>query len=206
MSLLGSGLVGVGEEELEEALGRSRGGETSESGTGRESRVALYEFSDPLVQLIHMKYFLYNNDIFPSLVAKTELRSFVSIGDGAAGGGTVGGGGGGTSSGGPSASEDRAAPTPSILGGGGSSRTGERSKRASGSSRTKITAPSGSSSIKKKKEGPTGPLLYDNSPEWWGGAKVGVRGMGEGLRCCWVECRSCSNLVFYRRMGCCLST
>ena len=49
LSLLGSGLVGVGEEELEEALGRSRGGEGSEGGSGRESRVALYEFSDPLV-------------------------------------------------------------------------------------------------------------------------------------------------------------
>ena len=50
MGLLGSGLVGVGEEELEEALGRARGGEGAESGSGgRESRVALYEFSDPLV-------------------------------------------------------------------------------------------------------------------------------------------------------------
>lgn len=51
LSLLGSGLVGVGEEELEEALGRSRGGEGAESSGGRESRVALYEFSDPLVQI-----------------------------------------------------------------------------------------------------------------------------------------------------------
>lgn len=49
LSLLGSGLVGVGEDELEEALGRARGGEGSEAGSGRESRVALYEFSDPLV-------------------------------------------------------------------------------------------------------------------------------------------------------------
>lgn len=51
LSLLGSGLVGVGEEELEEALGRARAGEGSEGGSGRESRVALYEFSDPLVCL-----------------------------------------------------------------------------------------------------------------------------------------------------------
>lgn len=53
LSLLGSGLVGVGEEELEEALGRARGsGEAgSESGSGRDSRVALYEFSDPLVSI-----------------------------------------------------------------------------------------------------------------------------------------------------------
>ena len=65
LSLLGSGLVGVGEEELEEALGRSRAGgsggsagEGAESGGGgggggggRDSRVALYEFSDPLVQV-----------------------------------------------------------------------------------------------------------------------------------------------------------
>ena len=58
LSLLGSGLVGVGEEELEEALGRSRAGggsagEGAESGAGggRDSRVALYEFSDPLVQV-----------------------------------------------------------------------------------------------------------------------------------------------------------
>ncbi len=65
LSLLGSGLVGVGEDELEEALGRSRtvsgsgaAGEGAESrggggggSGGRDSRVALYEFSDPLVRV-----------------------------------------------------------------------------------------------------------------------------------------------------------
>lgn len=50
LNLLGSGLVGVGEEELEEALSRSRE-EGADSAGGRESRVALYEFSDPLVQV-----------------------------------------------------------------------------------------------------------------------------------------------------------
>lgn len=52
MSLLSSGLTGVAEEELEEVLGRSR----SEDGSGgppggRESRVSLYEFSDPIFQV-----------------------------------------------------------------------------------------------------------------------------------------------------------
>ena len=52
MSLLSSGLTGVAEEELEEVLGRSR----SEEGGGgppggRESRVSLYEFSDPIFQV-----------------------------------------------------------------------------------------------------------------------------------------------------------
>ena len=58
LSLLGSGLVGVGEDELEEALGRARGNSSSvgggdgEAGSGRDSRVALYEFSDPLVSAL----------------------------------------------------------------------------------------------------------------------------------------------------------
>lgn len=55
LSLLGSGLVGVGEDELEEALGRARssgGGGEGESGSGRDSRVALYEFGDPLVSMV----------------------------------------------------------------------------------------------------------------------------------------------------------
>ena len=46
MNLLGSGLAGVGEEELEEALGRGR-----EEGGGRESRVGVYEISDPQLQV-----------------------------------------------------------------------------------------------------------------------------------------------------------
>lgn len=48
MNLLGSGLAGVGEEELEEALGRGR-----EEVGGRESRVGVYEISDPLLQVRH---------------------------------------------------------------------------------------------------------------------------------------------------------
>ena len=53
LSLLSSGLTGVAEEELEEVLSRSR----SEDGTGggaggRESRVSLYEFSDPLFRVL----------------------------------------------------------------------------------------------------------------------------------------------------------
>ena len=46
LNLLGSGLAGVGEEELEEALGRGR-----EEGGGRESRVGVYEISDPQLQV-----------------------------------------------------------------------------------------------------------------------------------------------------------
>ena len=47
MSLLGSGLVGVGEDEVEEALSRSR----EEGGGGRDSRISLYELSDPSLQV-----------------------------------------------------------------------------------------------------------------------------------------------------------
>ena len=46
LSLLGSGLGGVGDEELEDALGRAR-----EEGGGRESRVGLYDIGDPLLQV-----------------------------------------------------------------------------------------------------------------------------------------------------------
>lgn len=46
LSLLGSGLGSVAEEELEEAMGRVR-----EEGGGRESRTGLYELSDPLLQV-----------------------------------------------------------------------------------------------------------------------------------------------------------
>ena len=53
MSLLSSGLTGVAEEELEEVLGRSRSEEGSAGAPGgRESRVSLYEFSDPIFQVI----------------------------------------------------------------------------------------------------------------------------------------------------------
>lgn len=110
---------------------------------------------------------------------QNELRSLVSIGDGAAGGGvTTGGGGGGTVGGGgsggaPSGSEDRIVPPPIV---GGSSRTGERERNKRAAARAKITFPSTSSaSGKKKKEGPTGPLLFDASPDWWGGSKVSGR-------------------------------
>lgn len=49
LSLLGSGMASVGEEDLDEVLGRGRGGEEGASG-GRDSRLTLYEFSDPLLQ------------------------------------------------------------------------------------------------------------------------------------------------------------
>ncbi len=91
--------MGVGEEELEEALGRSRaggssgagggsggggggsgsggtGGGTGSGGTGegaesgggggRDSRVALYEFSDPLVQV--------SLDSVPSLLLNLQIK------------------------------------------------------------------------------------------------------------------------------------
>lgn len=56
LSLLGSGLVGVADEDLDEALGASGHGqaigeEGEESGGGRESRVSLYEFGNPLMQV-----------------------------------------------------------------------------------------------------------------------------------------------------------
>ena len=59
LSLLGSGLVGVADDELEEALGPSGGGrghvaeEGEESGGGRESRISLYEFSNHVLQVSH---------------------------------------------------------------------------------------------------------------------------------------------------------
>lgn len=58
LSLLGSGLVGMADEDLDDALGsggsgrvQASGEEGEESGGGRESRVSLYEFSNPLVQV-----------------------------------------------------------------------------------------------------------------------------------------------------------
>ena len=51
LSLLSSGLTGVAEEELEEVLSRSRP-EDGTGGGGRESRVSLYEFSDPLFRVL----------------------------------------------------------------------------------------------------------------------------------------------------------
>ena len=63
MSLLSSGLTGVAEEELEEVLGRSRLEEGSGGPPGgRESRVSLYEFSDPIFQVnvsyVHVRFIL----------------------------------------------------------------------------------------------------------------------------------------------------
>ncbi len=49
MNLLGPGLANVGEEELDEVLAR-RGEEGG--GSGRDSRLTLYEFSDPLLQVV----------------------------------------------------------------------------------------------------------------------------------------------------------
>lgn len=60
MSLLSSGLTGVAEEELEEVLGRSRSEEGSGGPLGgRESRVSLYEFSDPIFQVIATMLYTY---------------------------------------------------------------------------------------------------------------------------------------------------
>ena len=60
LSLLSSGLTGVAEEELEEVLGRSRSedgtGGPPGTGGGRESRVSLYEFSDPLFQVLSVAW------------------------------------------------------------------------------------------------------------------------------------------------------
>ena len=89
-----------------------------------------------------------------------EIRSLVSLGDGAAGGGSSGSGlslgprGGLGSLGGGG--------NPPGTGGG----TGESSSKRSGSGRT----PTGGS--KKKKENLSGPLLFDNAVEWWKGDKV----------------------------------
>ena len=177
LSLLGSGLVGVADEDLDEALGGSgRGqviGEEVEESGGRESRVSLYEFSNPLMQvssshIIALRYSLWHwAAIFIHL--QNEVRSLVSLGDGAAGGGS-------TSSGTPLSGDRSTVPPMSNTG--GSSRTGEsREKRGNGggsSARAKLTIPTSrnGNNSSKKKEGPSGPLLYDRSSEWWGGAKV----------------------------------
>ncbi len=50
LSLLGSGLVGVADEDLED-ITANRLSEDGEEFGGRESRVSLYEFSNPLVQV-----------------------------------------------------------------------------------------------------------------------------------------------------------
>ena len=45
-------MASVGEEELDEVLGRGRGeeGGSGSGAGGRDSRLTLYEFSDPLLQ------------------------------------------------------------------------------------------------------------------------------------------------------------
>ena len=50
LSLLGSGLVGVADDELDDIVS-SRLNEDSEDLGGRESRVSLYEFNSPLAQV-----------------------------------------------------------------------------------------------------------------------------------------------------------
>ena len=82
---------------------------------------------------------------------QNEIRSLVSLGDGAAGGGSV-----------PS---------------GSSGSGGESSKRPS----TSRVVPN----PKRKKENPSGPVLYDSDTDWWGGKMVS-RTVGTGVEatCC----------------------
>lgn len=88
------------------------------------------------------------------LSLQNEIRSLVSLGDGAAGGGS--------SSAGPAAVV-RGMGSSS---GAGGSAAGESSSKRSGSGR----APTGSS--RRKKENSSGPLLFDNAIEWWRREKV----------------------------------
>ena len=84
--------------------------------------------------------------------SKNEIRSLVSLGDGAAGGGS--------SASGLAAAGSRGMGTSGGTGTG--TGTGESStKRSNGNGRT----PTGSS--RKKKENSSGPLLWDNTVEWW---------------------------------------
>lgn len=50
LSLLGSGLVGVADEDLDDIVSARLNEEGEELG-GRESRVSLYDFNSPLVQV-----------------------------------------------------------------------------------------------------------------------------------------------------------
>lgn len=94
---------------------------------------------------------------------QNEIRSLVSLGDGAAGGG----GGGSSSVAGLSVG-------PRGLGsgssGGSGAGNGEPSNKRSGSGSGSGRTPAGAS--KKKKENSSGPLLFDNAVEWWRRNKV----------------------------------
>jgi hypothetical protein len=96
-------------------------------------------------------------------LVQNEIRSLVSLGDGAAGGGSSGSG----VALGPRGTLSSLAsgnPPPGTGVGGGGGGTGESSSKRSGSGRT----PAGGS--KKKKENSSGPMLC--AVEWWRGEKV----------------------------------
>ena len=96
---------------------------------------------------------------------QNEIRSLVSLGDGAAGGGS-GSGSSGLSAG-PRGGGSLGSLSGNTPGGPGTGGSGESSsKRSGGSGRI----PTGGS--KKKKENYSGPLLFDDAIEWWKGHKV----------------------------------
>ena len=93
-------------------------------------------------------------------LVQNEIRSLVSLGDGAAGGGSSGSG---LTLGPRGALGSLGSGNPPGTGGGG---TGESSSKRSGSGRTSTGG------SKKKKENSSGPMLFDNAIEWWKGDKV----------------------------------
>ena len=97
---------------------------------------------------------------------QNEIRSLVSLGDGAAGGGS---GASGLTLGPRGTLGSLASGNPPGSGGGGGVGTGESSSKRSGGGRTPTGGGGGS---KKKKENSSGPMLFDNAIEWWRGDKV----------------------------------
>ena len=96
-------------------------------------------------------------------LVQNEIRSLVSLGDGAAGGG--GSSGSGVTLGPRGTLSSLASGNPPGSGGiGGGGGMGESSSKRSGNGRT----PTGAS--KKKKESSSGPMLF--GIEWWRGEKV----------------------------------
>ena len=103
-----------------------------------------------------------------SVCLQNEIRSLVSLGDGAAGGG--GGGGGGSSSVSGLSVGPRGLGSGS--GGGSGTSSGEPSNKRAGSGSGSGSGRTPTSTSKKKKENSSGPLLFDNAIEWWKRDKV----------------------------------
>ena len=122
-------------------------------------------------------------------LVQNEIRSLVSLGDGAAGGGGSSGSGVTLVPRGTLSSLASGNP-PGSGGVGGGGGTGESSSKRSGSGRT----PTGAS--KKKKESSSGPMLF--GIEWWRGEKVEIYIFWK------PKARQCE--YFFSRMECASST